>query len=212
MIAENMMKQKNVIWEYSEILIVALILAMIIRAFFVQAFKIPSESMRDTLLVGDYLLVTRFNYDIKVPFTDISMADTGDPQHGDIIVFRYPNNPDLNYIKRVIGLPGDTVEIRGKQVFRNGKAIQEPYKRLSRPWTGIEGMDNYHRVTIPEDKFFVMGDNRDESADSREWGFVPRENIQGKAWVIYWSWESLTNIRWSRIGTFLYPDEAVTRQ
>ena len=206
------MKQKNIIWEYSEILIVALVLAMIIRAFFVQAFKIPSGSMLETLQIGDYLLVTRFNYDIKVPFTDISIVRTGDPQHGDIMVFRYPKAPEQNYIKRVIGVPGDTIEIREKQVFRNGKAIDEPYTRFSRPWSRIEGIDNFARVTVPEDSFFVMGDNRDESSDSRDWGFVPRDNIQGKAWIIYWSWETLTDIRWSRIGTFLYPPQTVTGQ
>ncbi|SBV99580.1 Signal peptidase I [uncultured delta proteobacterium] len=206
------MKQKNVIWEYTEILIVALILAMIIRAFFVQAFKIPSGSMMETLQEGDYLLVTRFNYDIKVPFTDISIFGTGDPQHGDIIVFRYPKDPSVNYIKRVIGLPGDTIEIKNKQVFRNGKPIKEPYTRFSKPWSNIPGADTMGRVTVPPDHLFCMGDNRDDSADSREWGFVPRENIQGKAWVIYWSWQSLTDIRWGRIGTFLYPDESITSQ
>ena len=206
------MKQKNVIWEYSEILIVALVLALIIRAFFVQAFKIPSESMLETLQKGDYLLITRFNYDIKVPFTDISITSTGDPQHGDVIVFRYPRDPSQNYIKRVVGLPGDTIEIREKQVFRNGKAITEPYTRFSKPWSRFDGLDNVGRVTVPLNCFFAMGDNRDDSSDSRDWGFVPRENIQGKAWIIYWSWETLTNIRWSRIGTILYPDETITSQ
>ena len=210
-IAETLfMKQKNVIWEYSEILIVALILAMIIRAFLVQAYKIPSGSMLETLQIGDYLLVTRFNYDIKVPFTDQSIVSTGDPEHGDIIVFRYPKDPDQNYIKRVIGVPGDTIEIREKKVFRNGKMITEPYTRFSKPWSRIEGTDNFKRITVPEGQYFCMGDNRDDSADSREWGFVPRDNIQGKAWIIYWSWESMTDIRWGRIGTFLYPDESIT--
>lgn len=204
------MKQKNVIWEYSEILIVALLLAIIIRAFFVQAYKIPSGSMLETLQEGDYLLVTRFNYDIKVPFTDISVISTGEARHGDIIVFRYPKDPSQNYIKRVIGLPGDTIEIREKQLFRNGKPVDEPYKRISKPWSRIEGTDNMNRLTVPDGHYFCMGDNRDESADSREWGFVPRDNIQGKAWIIYWSWKSLTDIRWSRIGTTLYPDASIT--
>lgn len=210
-IAETLfMKQKNVIWEYSEILIVALVLAMIIRAFLVQAYKIPSGSMLETLQIGDYLLVTRFNYDIKIPFTDKSIVRTGDPEHGDIVVFRYPVDPDQNYIKRVIGLPGDTIEIREKKVFRNGKLITEPYTQFSRPWSRIEGTDNFDRITVPEGHYFCMGDNRDDSADSREWGFVPRDNIQGKAWIIYWSWKSMTDIRWNRIGTFLYPDESIT--
>ena len=120
------MKQRNIFWEYSEILIVAIVLALIIRAFLVQAYKIPSGSMLETLQIGDYLLVTRFNYDIKVPFSDISIINTGDPERGDIIVFRYPEDTSQNYIKRVVGLPGDTIEIREKQLFRNGKAVVEP--------------------------------------------------------------------------------------
>jgi len=204
------MKQRNIFWEYSEILIVAIVLALIIRAFLVQAYKIPSGSMLETLQIGDYLLVTRFNYDIKVPFSDISIINTGDPERGDIIVFRYPEDTSQNYIKRVVGLPGDTIEIREKQLFRNGKAVVEPYSQFTRPWSRITGIDNYNQVIVPENKLFVMGDNRDESADSRAWGFVPRENIQGKAWIIYWSWEGFSNIRWNRIGTFLYPDKSIT--
>ncbi len=125
-------------------------------------------------------------------------------------MFRYPLDTSQNYIKRVIGLPGDTIEIREKQVFRNGKAINEPYKRISRPWSSIEGTDNVKRFTVPEGRYFCMGDNRDESADSREWGFVPRENIQGKAWVIYWSWDGPSDIRWNRLGTSQYTDAAIT--
>ena len=204
------MKQRNIFWEYSEILIVAIVLALIIRAFLVQAYKIPSGSMLETLQIGDYLLVTRFNYDIKVPFTDISIINTGDPERGDIIVFRYPVDTSQNYIKRVVGLPGDTIEIREKQLFRNGKAVVEPYSQFTRPWSRITGIDNYNQIIVPENKLFVMGDNRDESADSRAWGFVPRENIHGKAWIIYWSWEGFSNIRWNRIGTFLYPDKSIT--
>ncbi len=97
-----------------------------------------------------------------------------------------------------------------KKVFRNGKAIEEPYAQFTRPWSRIEGIDNYPRETVPEYKLFVMGATRDESADSRAWGSVPRENIQGKAWIIYWSWQGFSNIRWKRIGTLLYPDESVT--
>jgi len=204
------MKQKNVAWELTEIVIIAVLLALMIRFFAVQAYKIPSGSMLETLQIGDYLLVTRFNYAVKVPLSDIEIVRTGEPEHGDIIVFRYPLDPSQDYIKRVIGLPGDTIEIRDKQVFRNGKLLREPYVRIIKPWTRIPGIDNYNKVTVPPDSYFVMGDNRDESLDSRTWGFVPRRNIQGKAWVIYWSWASLTDIRWSRIGTFLHHDRAAS--
>lgn len=209
-VVEYIMKQKNTIWEFTELLIIAGILAVVIRLFIVSAYKIPSGSMLETLQIGDYLLVTRFNYDIKIPFTDRSIVSTGDPRHGDIIVFRYPRNPKEDFIKRVIGIPGDTIEIRDKMLFRNGKLVNEPYVRIADPGSRVFGKDTIRPVTVPENSCFVMGDNRDESMDSREWGFVPRENIQGKAWLIYWSWASFTDIRWNRIGTILYPDRTVT--
>lgn len=206
------MKQKNIVWEYTEILIVALLLALVIRCFFVQAFRIPSGSMLTTLMKGDYLFITRFNYDIKIslPFTtiDIPLVKTGDPEHGDIVVFRFPGDKKLDYVKRIIGKPGDTVEIREKQLFRNGKRVDEPYARFTQPWSRLEGLDNYGPVTVPEGHYLALGDNRDESADSRAWGFVPRENIHGKAWVIYWSWDE-NGPHWNRIGTNLYPDPAI---
>lgn len=200
------MKQKNIVWEFSEMIIIAVGLALVIRFFAVQAYKIPSGSMLETLQIGDYLLVTRFNYAIKIPFTDKEIVRTGEPEHGDIIVFKYPKDPSQDYIKRVIGVPGDTLEMRNKQLFRNGRLVAEPYVRQTKPWSRIPGLDSFPMFTVPPDKFFVMGDNRDGSADSREWGFVPREYIQGKAWRIYWSWKSLTDIRWSRIGTSLHPE------
>lgn len=210
--AEIAMKQKNLIWEYSEMLIIAVVLALFIRAFVVQPFKIPSGSMLETLQIGDYLLVTRFNYSIKVPFTNKEIIRTGNPQHGDIIVFKFPKDPSQDYIKRVIGLPGDTIEIRDKQVYRNGKRIIEPYVRFDYPHSRQPGLDIVPAFTVPEDRFFVMGDNRDGSSDSRDWGYVPRENIHGKAWIIYWSWASLTDIRWDRLFTRLYPDASITGQ
>ncbi len=187
--------------EYVEALAVALILALIIRTFVVQAFKIPSESMVETLLVGDHLLVTKFAYDIKVPFLDKSVYKTGDPEHGDIIVFEYPKDRAVDYIKRVIGLPGDTIELKDNVLYRNGKAVEEPYKRLDKSSTPPKA--NFGPITVPSDQFFAMGDNRDHSMDSRFWGFVPREYIRGKAWVIYWSWGGIGDIRWDRIGKII---------
>lgn len=191
--------------EYVEALAVALILALVIRTFVVQAFKIPSESMVETLLVGDHLLVSKFAYDIKVPFVDKSVYKTGDPQFQDIIVFEYPEDRELDYIKRIIGLPGDTIELRDNVLFRNGKKVDEPYKHLD----DIPGQKaTFGPVTVPAGHYFVMGDNRDHSADSRFWHpenrFVPREYIRGKALFIYWSWDGVPNVRWGRIGQVIH--------
>lgn len=194
-------KPKKSIWrEYLEALVVALALALIIRAFVVQAFKIPSESMLQTLLVGDHLLASKFAYGIKIPFTDKYIYEGGDPQRGDIIIFAYPNDPSVDYIKRVIGVPGDVIEVRDKQLYRNNLPVKEAYIRHSDP-DGIEPLrDNYAPVLVPPGKYFVMGDNRDNSLDSRFWGFVDKSAIKAKAWRIYWSWGGLDDIRWSRIG------------
>jgi signal peptidase I len=188
--------------EYVEALAVALILALIIRSFVVQAFKIPSESMVETLLVGDHLLVSKFAYGIKLPFTDKTLIKTGDPERGDVIVFEYPENRDLDYIKRIIGLPGDVVELKNNVLYRNGQKVEEPYKRVEAvPGPGTRS--TWGPETVPEGQYFVMGDNRDHSQDSRYWGFVPREYIRGKAWVIYWSWAGITDVRWNRIGNVI---------
>jgi len=188
--------------EYVEALAVALILALVIRSFVVQAFKIPSESMVETLLVGDHLLVSKFAYGVKLPFTDKTLVKTGDPERGDVIVFEYPENRDLDYIKRIIGLPGDVVELKNNVLYRNGQAVEEPYKRVEAgrvPGT----KSTWGPETVPEGQYFVMGDNRDHSQDSRYWGYVPREFIRGKAWVIYWSWAGITDVRWNRIGNVI---------
>lgn len=194
-------KRKKSIWrEYAEALLVALALALVIRAFVVQAFKIPSESMLNTLQVGDHLLASKFAYGIKIPFTDHYIYQGSEPQRGDIVIFQYPNDPSIDYIKRVIGVPGDTIEVRDKQLYRNGQPVKEAFIRHTDP-DGIEPLrDNYAPVKVPEGKYFVMGDNRDNSLDSRFWGFVDRDAIRAKAWRIYWSWGGLDNIRWSRIG------------
>ena len=198
------MRQKNVFFEYTEILIYAVVLALIIRAFVVQAYTIPSGSMLETLQIGDFLLVTRYNYDIKVPFTDKSLIRTSDPQRGDIIVFRYPKDTNINYIKRVVAVPGDVVEMRDKQFYRNGEKVDEPYIKHTDAYNVKPQRDTMSPRTVPEDQYFTMGDNRDNSEDSRFWGFVPRDHIQGKAQIIYLSWESpFSNIRWNRLGMLL---------
>jgi signal peptidase I len=189
----------KVVKEYAEALIVALVLALIIRSFVVQAFKIPSGSMLETLQIGDHLLVSKFIYGVKIPFTDRVVIPVDDPQFGDIIVFEFPEDPTKDFIKRVIGRPGDTIEIRDKQVIRNGQPLTEPYTRHTDNRI-IPKRDNFGPVTVPEGKYFVMGDNRDESYDSRFWGYVDRPVIKGKAWVIYWSWSGPTDVKWNRIG------------
>lgn len=190
-----------------EAIVVALLLALVIRAFVVQAFKIPSGSMLETLQIGDHLLVTKFAYDVRLPsniFLDTTdgkvLYKTGDPERGDIIVFKYPVDESKDFIKRVIGVPGDTIEIRDKVVYINGQEIDEPYV-LHTKAGNMPVRDNFGPFTVPADEYFVMGDNREGSHDSRFWGTVKRSKIVGKALVIYWSWESLTNIRFGRIGT-----------
>lgn len=198
------MKQKSLLLEYVEALVVAFALAMFIRTFVVQAYKIPSGSMLETLQVGDHLLVAKFSYGVKLPFTRTVVLPVDDPQHGDIIVFEYPRDPSVDYIKRIVGVPGDVIEVRNKQLYRNGEAVRESYIRHSQPGIAMPVRDNFGPVTVPDGHYFAMGDNRDDSQDSRFWGFVPREAIRGKAWVIYWSWEGLGSVRWGRIGTMIH--------
>jgi len=184
-------------------MIIAFILAMIIRTFFLQAFKIPSGSMLETLQIGDHLLVNKVLYGIKIPFTDKFLATFADPKHGDIIVFEFPEDPSKDFIKRVVGLPGDSIEIRNKDVYRNGQKLDEPYIQHTDPRSSDSPRDVRAPITVPPDKFFVMGDNRDESYDSRYWGFVERGKVKGKAWILYWSWKGFSHVRWNRIGNLI---------
>lgn len=181
--------KENVVMEYVDSGFIAILLALVIRTFFLQAFKIPSGSMESTLLIGDHLLVNKFVYGTPLPFSDRRVLKIHDPRRGEIIVFRYPENPRKDFIKRCQGLPGDLIEIRDKVLYVNGQPKQESYTtfrdlRILPP--EISPRDNYGPVTVPADSFFMMGDNRDYSADSRFWGFLPRKLIKGKAWVIYW--------------------------
>ncbi len=195
--------------EYGEALLIALAIALFIRAFFVQAFSIPSGSMQDTLEIGDYLLVNKFIYGIRNPFTNKVWVPVSQPQRGDVVVFIYPKDPSVDYIKRVIGLPGDTVQIREKKVFINGQEYRTPQAVFKDPITyrgmGDPRRDFFGPVTVPPGQYFVMGDNRDHSYDSRFWGFVRADQLKGKAMVIYFSidWERLRP-RLGRIGTLIH--------
>ena len=199
--SENSSKKgRSLFRDYGEALLTAVILALVIRTFFLQAYTIPSGSMLQTVQIGDYVLVNKFVYGVKIPFTDKYLFRGADPEIGDIIVFKYPRDPGTDYIKRVVGLPGDVIEMRNKQFYRNGEPVKEDYIQQLYP-NVIGRLDNVGPITVPEDSYFVMGDNRDNSEDSRVWGCVPRSYIHGKAWRIYWSWDADTHTpRLSRLG------------
>lgn len=200
-------KKKSQLRDWTEAIIVAGILALIIRTFVIQAFKIPSGSMEDTLLIGDHLLVNKFIYGTDLPFFDESVLEIRDPKRGDIIVFEFPEDRDKSYfkrrdfIKRIVGLPGDTVEIRNKNVFVNGERHITPEAVYKDGNLTAGPRDNMQLVRVPKNAYFVMGDNRDRSYDSRFWGFVDRSAIKGLAFIKYWSWNSEKFLpRWNRIG------------
>lgn len=202
-------KAKSSLRENIEAIIIAIIIAMFIRTFIIQAFKIPSGSMLETLQIGDHILVNKFIYGVKIPFTDgKTLIEVKDPEKGDIIVFKYPEDPSKDFIKRVVAAEGDTLEIIDKKLFVNGQEIKdEPYAVHKDPriYPGImTPRDNLKKITVPEDKLFVMGDNRDNSHDSRFWGFVDLKAVRGKAFIIYWSWnKEKFGIRWRRIGDLI---------
>ncbi len=206
---------KKTFKDYAEALLIALVLAFLIRSFAVQAFKIPSGSMLPTLKIGDHLLVNKFIYGVRLPFINTLIIPVSEPEFQDVIVFKFPEDESKDFIKRVIGLPGDTIEIKDKQVYRNGKLLNEPYVQISSPQSTKRNFpmqnwpphsfepgvrDNLPAIEIPAEQYFVLGDNRDESYDSRFWGFVHQDKILGKAWIIYWSWQGLSEVRWGRIA------------
>jgi len=193
--------------EWLKSILIALLLALFIRTFFVQAYKIPSGSMIPTLLVGDYLLVNKLSFGIRNPIKDDFIYQWSMPKRQEIVVFTYPEDKNLDFIKRVIGLPGDTVEIINKQVFVNGKPLKEPYVQFTDKEIyprEISPRDNFGPVKVPPGYLFVLGDNRDQSYDSRFWGFVPIHSLKGKALIIYFSWDSEKGrIRFNRIGKLI---------
>ncbi len=234
---------KSNVREYAEAIVIALILALLIRTFVVQAFKIPSGSMEDTLAIGDQILVSKFLYGMSLPFTDMHFFALRQPRRGDIIVFSYPKNKEReectnlsknivyriervwsnknilalfkddcrDFIKRVVGVGGDTVEIKNRVVYINGAALDEPYTIYKNKRTEEiipERRDNMDPVIVPRGKFFVMGDNRDNSHDSRFWGYVDMSEIKGKAFIVYWSWDRnavfYMKIRWGRLGKIVH--------
>ncbi len=219
--------QESVPVEYARSFFPVLLVILLFRSFLAEPFKIPSGSMMPTLLVGDFILVNKFAYGLRLPVLNTKILDVGEPKRGDVFVFRYPENPKEDYIKRVIGLPGDEITYRNKVLYVNGTQVEEtdlglyagasepghrmdgalvkqedltgvPHKILEVPqaWIGHEGT-----WKVPAGKYFAMGDNRDNSADSRFWGFVPEENLVGRAFVIWMNWDR--GVDFSRIGTVI---------
>ena len=191
--------KKSTLREYFESIVIAVILALFVRTFVVQAFKIPTGSMENNLLIGDHLLVNKFVFGPSESRVERALLPMGAVKRLDIVVFKYPEEPERDFIKRVIGLPGDTVELRSKKVYVNGQPLDEPYVHfLEGPSHGTEGAEvtsfdvrkKNGPVTVPPYQYFFMGNNRDNSQDSRYWGFLRRDYIKGKALVIYWSYES----------------------
>ena len=205
--------RKSTAREYFESILIAVILALFARTFVVQAFKIPTGSMEPNLLVGDHLLVNKFVFAPTATPLERALLPTREVRRGDIIVFKYPEEPDRDFIKRVIGLPGETIELRSKKVYVNGTPLEEPYAHFlypppaegeAKPW---DLRETFGPVTVPADHLFMMGDNRDNSQDSRFWRFLPQSYVKGRALVIYWSLDEaagapaafFARIRWDRL-------------
>ena len=224
-IAKQELLKEPVFVEYSRSLFPVILAVLVLRSFVVEPFRIPSGSMMPTLLAGDFILVNKFSYGVRLPVIDTKIISVGKPERGDVLVFRYPKNPSIDYIKRVVGLPGDKVAYYNKQLFINGEpatqtglgtyegvgagVIMAGAQILSEDLTGVE-----HNILVdaqkgtlegefevPGGRYFVMGDNRDNSNDSRYWGVVPEENLVGKAFMIWMNWDSTASgVTWSRIG------------
>jgi len=206
------MEKKKIIKEYLEPIAIAILIALFIRTFVVQAFKIPSSSMEPTLQVGDHLLVNKFIYGIKFPFIGTKYFQFRKPQRGDIIVFIYPKDRSKDFIKRVIGTEGEKVQIVRNKIYINNQLIEDPWGRYDEraPSTRyLQPMEIFGPVTVPVNSVFVLGDNRDNSQDSRFWGFVNVNEVKGKALIIYFSWDRyaqslLEKVRWVRFGKLIH--------
>ena len=207
--------QKSTVREYFESIVVAVILALFIRTFVVQAFKIPTGSMEPNLLVGDHLLVNKFVFAPTLSGVERTLLPMRPIVRGDVVVFKFPEDPERDFIKRIIGLPGETIEVKGTQVLVNGTAIAQPFAHFllphdpNAPVNEGDPRERYGPVTVPAGHYFAMGDNRDNSQDSRYWGFLPSHYVKGRALMIYWSFDDapstsgvvqlVSGTRWSRL-------------
>lgn len=191
------MQDSTKLWikEWVETIIIALVLALVVRVFIVEAYKIPSGSMEPTLKIGDKIFVNKFLYGAKLPFVPVRLPKVRDPKRGDIIVFRYPEDMRKNFVKRLIAFSGETVEIKMGKVYVNDKAIDlEPINSIYYTNGGIFGMEG-QKIEVPQDSYFVLGDNSGNSRDSRMWGFVPKENLVGKAMIIWWPIKRISTLK-----------------
>lgn len=217
------------LWDWTRSVAVAFVLFLVVRALVVEAFKIPTGSMEGTLLVGDFLLVNKAVYGAEIPGTGVHLPAFAEPHRGDVVVFNPPHEPTKNYVKRLVGEPGDTLEMREKRLYINGREVAEPYVRFVDPsgdamhadmrkWqvphvvaqtsSYAPSRDTWGPIVIPDSSYFVLGDNRDNSEDSRYWGFVGRDQIRGRPWFVYYSFNPaaesdapwLRAVRWDRIG------------
>lgn len=222
----------DAVGDWVRAVLIALALFLVIRTSVVEAFKIPTSSMEGTLLVGDFLLVNKAVYGARIPGTSLSLPALQEPERGDVIVFHPPHEPEKNYVKRLVGVPFDTLEMRDKRLYLNGTPAYEPYARyvdergdavhpdmewqsthlIASPSRGYHpSRDNWGPLVVPEGRYFVLGDNRDNSEDSRYWGFVMRDQIRGRPWVVYYSFRTPQDepdswpyqVRWARLGTVI---------
>jgi signal peptidase I len=205
------MEKKKFVKDYLEPIVIAILIALFIRTFVVQAFKIPSSSMESTLLVGDYILVNKFIYGIRIPYTHIKFFQFKKPQRGNVIVFIFPLDPSKDFIKRVIGTEGEKVEIVDRKIYINDRLINDPWGHFENIGSVQyrQTIENFGPVLVPKDSLFVMGDNRNNSEDSRFWGFVDVSAVKGEAFILYFSWNHnaknlLEKIRWVRIGKLIH--------
>lgn len=205
-VATSVKKSKSAFREYVEAIGMALFLALFIRTFIVQAFKIPSGSMIPTLQVGDHILVNKLSYGTRLPFWEKYLLEFKKPQRGDVVVFVFPEDPTKDFIKRVIGVAGDVVEIRGKSIYINDQRLEDPHAYFEGDLEKkLQARGNFGPIVVPEEHLFVMGDNRDRSYDSRFWGFVNLQAVKGKAMLIYWSWDGTDRwVRWERLANLIY--------
>jgi signal peptidase I len=198
-------KSRSVLREYVEAALWALAITLFLRAFVIQAFRIPSASMQDTLLIGDFLFVNKFEYGPKIPFTHVRLPGLREPKRGDVIVFQFPQDPGKDFIKRCVATGGQTLEIEDKQVAIDGVPLREPYAIHTDPTvrpSGYDNRDNFGPYTVPRGELFMMGDNRDNSHDSRFWGALPMDLVKGRAMFLYWSWDGEKHWpRWNRLFT-----------
>ena len=220
----NRVSSEPAVVEFSRFLFPVVLIVFLLRGFVAEPFRIPSGSMLPTLEIGDFILVSKFNYGVRIPVINTKVVDLGIPDRGDVVVFRYPENPSIDYIKRIIGVPGDEIGYYNKVLHINGKAaVQQPkgdypfsyynFKKIAEKLPNPEVNHNIlvsnlqaasdFVITVPDNSYFVMGDNRDNSRDSRVWGFVPDENLVGRAFFVWMSWEWGNWPKWSRIGTVI---------